>query len=147
MILDDGGMAIIASQVVYDGAYADPQRPVSPPKPSESSPGAIVRPGGVPSSWRALWASYPLSVQLSATCVAKHESWDAGLWVAQNSSSSASGFAQWIDSTWRVNAKRAGVNITQSAKDAPPANQVKVFAWMVTNHQLGAWHGTNCPGT
>jgi hypothetical protein len=147
VILDDGGMAIEASQVVYDGAYADPLRPVSPPKAPKPSPGAIVRPGGVPSSWKALWASYPLSVRLSATCIAKHESWDAGLWKAHNPVSSASGFAQWIDSTWRVNAKRAGVNAQSSAASSSPANQVKVFAWMVLNHQLGAWNGTNCPGT
>lgn len=145
--MNDDSMVIIASQVVYDGAHADPQRPVSPPKPPKPSPGAIVRPGGVPSSWTALWASYPLSVRLSATCIAKHESWTSGLWTAQNPVSSASGFAQWIRGTWKANAKRAGVPVTQNAKDAPPADQMTVFAWMVLNHQLGAWNGTNCPGT
>lgn len=94
-----------------------------------------------------LWHRFPPRVRAFALCVARHESWNAGLWTAENPSSSASGFAQWIDSTWRVNAARAGVRVPGHASGAAPADQARVFAWMVTHGGRSAWSGTGCPGT
>jgi hypothetical protein len=88
-------------------------------------------------------------VERAARCVAKHESWNQGLWRAENPNtriSTASGFAQWINGTWRANAARAGVPVTKRAKDAPPADQAEVFAWMVTHGGKRAWDGTGCFG-
>lgn len=94
------------------------------------------------------WSRFPASVEISARCIAHHESWNAGLWRAKNGSSSASGFAQWLDGIWRVQAKRAGVG-TQYARAylAPPDIQASVFAYQAMHYGLYPWHGTNCPGT
>jgi hypothetical protein len=96
------------------------------------------------------WGRFPAKVERSALCVAKHEAWGK-LWTAKWKGdpriSTASGFAQWINSTWRVNAKRAGVRVTSRAMYAPPRDQAKVFAWMWTHKGKKAWAGTNCPGT
>lgn len=94
------------------------------------------------------WSRFPASVEISARCIAHHESWSAGLWRAKNRVSSASGFAQWLDGTWRVQAKRAGVG-TQYARAylAPPDIQASVFAYQAMHYGLYPWHGTNCSGT
>ena len=94
------------------------------------------------------WSRFPASVEISARCIAHHESWHAGLWRAKNGVSSASGFGQWLDGIWRVQAKRAGVG-TQYARAylAPPDVQASVFAYQAMHYGLYPWHGTNCPGT
>lgn len=92
------------------------------------------------------WGRFPLKVEKAAFCVARHESWGK-MWKGQNPVSTASGFAQWINSTWRVNAKRAGVKVTSRARYATPKDQAKVFAWMWLNGGKSAWNGTHCPGT
>lgn len=92
------------------------------------------------------WGRFPAKVERAAFCVIRHESWGK-MWLGQNPRSSASGAAQWIDSTWRVNAKRAGVKVTRKARYAPPKDQAKVFAWMWLNGGKKAWRGTHCPGT
>jgi hypothetical protein len=94
------------------------------------------------------WSRFSAKVQKSALCIAHHESWSAGLWRAKNRSSTASGFAQWLDGTWRVQAKRAGVGTQYSrAYLAPPAVQAAVFAYQASHYGLYPWNGTNCPGT
>jgi hypothetical protein len=124
-----------------------PARPVTPtpaPRPSVASRMAPRSPG-----WGAgNWSRFPASIERAARCVAKHESWDAGLWTATNPYeriSTASGFAQWIDSTWRAHARRAGVGAEyRRAKDAPPEVQAAVFAHNWVNGGRGAWRGTGC---
>ncbi len=92
------------------------------------------------------WGRFPAKVERAALCVIKHESWGK-MWLGQNPVSTASGAAQWINSTWRANAARAGVPVTARARYAPPKDQAKVFAWMWTHGGKKAWRGTNCPGT
>lgn len=92
------------------------------------------------------WGRYSAKVERAALCVIRHESWGK-MWKGQNPVSTASGAAQWINSTWRVNAARAGVPVTARARYAPPKDQAKVFAWMWTHGGKKAWRGTNCPGT
>jgi hypothetical protein len=121
-----------------------PVKPVAPkPAPKPSSP----------KSWNALWAPYPAWVRDFAYCVARHESWDAGLWRAEYRGplpSTASGFAQWTNPTWRGHTARAGVGQQYSrAMHAPPAVQVQVFAHHMTSYRDRAyaarpWNGTNC---
>jgi len=57
-----------------------------------------------------------------------------GKYNAQNDTSTASGAYQFIDSTWKLRAKEAGVDIKQypRAKDAPPEIQDKVADKYVT---------------
>lgn len=119
-------------QVVNDAARPDPL-----PKPTD-----------LPKGWAAgQWDRFSLKVERSARCIAHHESWTAGLWTARNPSS-ASGFAQWLDSTWRTQTKRAGVG-TQYARAflAPPKVQAEVFAFQAEHFGLYPWVGTQCPGT
>ncbi len=92
------------------------------------------------------WGRFPAKVERAALCVFRHESWGK-MWLGQNPVSTASGAAQWINSTWRVNAARAGVPVTARARYAPPKDQAKVFAWMWLHGGKKAWRGTNCPGT
>jgi muramidase (phage lysozyme) len=87
-------------------------------------------------------------VERSARCIAKHESWSAGLWKAENPISTASGAFQFIDSTWQAVARRAGIGTQyRHASDAPPRIQAAVFAHQALNYGLYPWKGTNCPGT
>lgn len=95
-------------------------------------------------SWSALWAAYPAWVGSLATCVAHHESWSAGLWRAHNPSSTASGFAQWLNGTWKVQSARAGVHDSSRALYASPGQQVRVFAYQVMNSGAYPWVGTHC---
>lgn len=135
------------SQVVDDTATPDPI--VVPPAPK---PRPVIRPTSLPTGWGAgQWDRFPARVERSALCIAHHESWTAGLWKARYRgpiSSTASGFAQWLGSTWRGQAKRAGVGIQyREAYLAPPAVQAEVFAFQALHHGLYPWVGTNCPGT
>ena len=95
------------------------------------------------------WTRFTAKVQRSALCIAHHESWRAGLWRALNSAgSTASGFAQWINSTWRTQTRRAHIGTRYArAYLAPPAVQAAVFAYQAMHHGLYPWRGTNCPGT
>jgi hypothetical protein len=77
-----------------------------------------------------------------ARCVRNHESADAGLYLAENPSSSASGAYQFIDSTWRNYASRLGYSYSR-AKYAPPAVQDRVFRLAASESPLH-WRGTNC---
>ena len=99
------------------------------------------------------WDRFSSRVMSLALCVAHHESWNEHngrrLYTALNlQGSSASGFAQWIDSTWRIQARRAGVG-TQYARAylAPARIQAEVFAFQVKNFGMYPWHGTGCEGT
>lgn len=147
MILDDAAVpepvAVIVEQVVDDAATPDPMPP-APPAPT-------VSPASLPAGWGAgLWARFPARVEIDARCIAHHESWTAGLWRAVNRGrgTSASGFGQWEDGSWQVQAARAGVG-TEYARAylAPPAVQAAVFAFQDLRHGLYPWAGTGCPGT
>lgn len=125
-------------------------KPVAKPKP-KPKPVPVAKPKPAPSSptsWNALWAPYPAWVRDFAYCVARHESWDAGLWRAvypDPSVSTASGFAQWTNPTWRAQTARAGVGQGYSrAMHAPPAVQVEVFAHQVMTAGAYPWRGTHC---
>jgi hypothetical protein len=100
-------------------------------------------------SWNtttSVWAHYPAWVHRFGLCVARHESWTAGLWKAQNPVSSASGAFQYLDSTWRGQARRAHVGTQyRRAKNAPAVIQVRVFAYNVYHyHAQRSWYGTHC---
>lgn len=83
------------------------------------------------------------------TCVRHHES-DRGPWphtngyTAQNPSSSASGAYQFLDSTWRNVAGRAGHPGYARASHAPPGVQDAVALWLYNNGGRSAWNGTGC---
>lgn len=96
----------------------------------------------------AVWAQFPASIEVFAKCVSHHESWSGHMWAAENPISTASGGFQFIDSTWRAWAARAGVSAPGHAAHAPPSTQAYVFAYGITHYGgRRAWHGTNCPGT
>lgn len=102
----------------------------------------------VSKSWaRGDWARFPRRFEVAAYGVARHESMTAGLWTARNGRSSASGFAQWLDSTWRTHARNAGVkHVPPRAYLASPRKQARVFADAWT-YNKGAWCGTGVRGT
>ncbi len=97
------------------------------------------------------WDRFPAWVEQSARCIAKHESWNQGLWKAINPNtrvSTASGFAQWTNPTWRAQTARAGIGEQFGrAVYAPPRIQAAVFAHQAQNYGLYPWKGTGCPGT
>lgn len=81
-----------------------------------------------------------------AACIRKHESHHN--YDAENPVSTASGAYQFIDSTWRGNAKWVkGAKQYRRASDAPPHVQDAVFIHSVKNGGLKHWKGTGCPGT
>jgi hypothetical protein len=145
----------VTESVPVPGPTVTVTRPVPGPtvtvtaRPSSASRARTV------TGWDAgRWDRFPSWVEVSARCVAKHESWHGDrkgrrLWLAQNDAgSSASGFAQWIDSSWEVQAERAGVGTQYPrAHLAPPHVQAAVFAHQATRHGLYPWAGTDCPGT
>lgn len=116
------------------------------PKAAASAPHA--RYGG--KRWaRGLWLRFPARIERAAWCVAGHESLHAGLWRAENpGSGTASGFAQWIDSTFRIHAHRAGVRVrSYHAADVTARKQAAIFA-AVWPTSKSAWYGTGCyPGS
>ncbi len=81
-------------------------------------------------------------IDVFARCVRNHESVNAGLYKAQNPSSSASGAYQFIDATWRHYAKRLGYSYARAVY-APPAVQDRVFRLAASESPLH-WKGTNC---
>jgi muramidase (phage lysozyme) len=84
------------------------------------------------------------------TCVRRHESDRSGVYPhisgyrAQNPSSSASGAYQFIDSTWRGAAARAGHPGYSKAKYAPWYVQDAVALHVVKTGGKSAWNGTGC---
>jgi hypothetical protein len=141
-------IAYIVEQSVDDRAFPDPL-PRKKPVASRESRG----PADLPKWIEGNWSRFSVSVQRSALCIAHHESWGTHngrrLWTALNlAGSTASGFAQWIDSSWQVQAKRAGIGTQyRRAVYAPAEIQAAVFAYQATNFGLYPWEGTQCPGT
>lgn len=109
-------------QVVNDAAHLDVKPKPKPVKPS-TLPAWMVR---------------------FRQCVISHESLSAGLYKAQNPTSSASGAYQFIDSTWRVWMKRAGFSGYSRAMYAPPWVQDAVFYFGLAHGGGGAWAGDGC---
>ena len=77
-------------------------------------------------------------------CVRSHESINAGLYRAQNPTSTASGAYQFLDSTWRRVAPKAGFPGYSRAIHAPPRVQDHVALWLYNNGGRSAWNGTGC---
>lgn len=77
-------------------------------------------------------------------CVRAHESATQGLYQAQNPTSTASGAYQFLDSTWRNVAPKAGFPGYSRAKYAPPRVQDHVALWLYNNGGRSAWSGTGC---
>ena len=78
-------------------------------------------------------------------CVRNHESATAGLYSAQNPSSSASGAYQFLDSTWRVVAPQSGHGGYARAIHAPWYVQDAVaYDVAITRGQRFHWSGTGC---
>lgn len=96
-------------------------------------------------------ATAPAHVQDLAACIRQHESRHD--YRAENPRSTASGAYQFLDGTWRGNAKwtkQGGKYIArqyQRASDAPPAVQDAVFLHSIRNGGHKNWRGTGCPGT
>ncbi|MFO0955521.1 MAG: transglycosylase family protein [Candidatus Saccharibacteria bacterium] len=83
-------------------------------------------------------------------CVRAHESDTAGSYWARNPSSGASGAYQFLDSTWRVVAARAGHGAYAGApaRNAPDWVQDAVaYDTAITRGERRHWHGTGCPGS
>ena len=77
-------------------------------------------------------------------CVRAHESDTAGGYRAQNPTSTASGAYQFLDSTWRNVAPKAGFPGYSRAIHAPPRVQDHVALWLYNNGGRSAWNGTGC---
>lgn len=92
----------------------------------------------------AVWAKYPAWVEKFALCVSHHESWSPHMWTAENPISTASGGFQWIDGSWWVNMKRAGVRGVRHAANNSPVKQAEVTAWVITHGGRWNWKGTHC---
>lgn len=78
-------------------------------------------------------------------CVRNHESATAGLYAAQNPTSSASGAYQFIDGTWRTVASRAGHGGYARAVYAPANVQDAVaYDTAIVRGERYHWNGTGC---
>lgn len=78
-------------------------------------------------------------------CVRNHESATAGLYAAENPSSSASGAYQFLDSTWRVVSSQAGYPGYARAIHAPWWVQDAVaYDLAIERGQRFHWNGTGC---
>jgi hypothetical protein len=78
-------------------------------------------------------------------CVIGHESANAGLYKAENPTSSASGAYQFVDNTWQHYARLAGYGSKYSrASSAPPSVQDAVFYKAVMMRDFYHWKGTHC---
>ncbi len=77
-------------------------------------------------------------------CVRAHESDTMGGYRAQNPRSTASGAYQFLDSTWRNVAPKAGHPGWSRAIHAPPRVQDHVALWLYNNGGRSAWNGTGC---
>ena len=101
-----------------------------------------------PAGWATtsdVWAKFDPEVERFARCVAHHESWGAGLWKARNRYTSASGAFQYLDSTWRLQSRRAGVTGYARAYLAPPDAQALTFAVNVSRYNSWtSWRGAHC---
>lgn len=142
-----------------DAAHVDPPKPKPKPVVRASTPKPkpkptvhhVTPPRSTDKGWAAGdWGRFPARVQTTALCIAHHESWTMHngrrLWTALNlAGSTASGFAQWINDSWRTQAQRARVG-TQYARAylAPPRVQAAVFAYQMLHHGLYPWKGTHC---
>ena len=94
------------------------------------------------------WDRVPRWVKELAECVIRHESLNAGHYMAENPTSTASGAYQMIDSTWRGNAKWVkGAAQYSRAKYAPPVVQDRVFIHSILAGGASNWRGTGCPTT
>ncbi len=115
---------------------------------AKAHPPVLADVPAVPAAWATtsdVWAKFDAGVEKFALCVARHESWRAGLWKARNPNTSASGAFQFLDSTWRIQSHRAGITGYARAYLAPPDAQALTFAVSVTKYNLWtAWRGTNC---
>lgn len=78
------------------------------------------------------------------SCIRSHESARAGGYSAENPRSSASGAYQFIDSTWRTAAARAGHPGYSRAKYAPWYVQDAVALHTINNGGRSHWRGTGC---
>lgn len=78
------------------------------------------------------------------TCIRRHESDRAGGYTAQNRRSSASGAYQFIDSTWRTAAARAGHPGYSRAMYAPWYVQDAVALYTINHGGRSHWNGSGC---
>lgn len=81
-------------------------------------------------------------------CVRSHESINAGLYRAQNPTSTASGAYQYLRSYWQTLSRMAGHGGYPTAASAPPHVQDAVTLYVINNpRQTGGrshWNGTGC---
>lgn len=111
----------------------------------------------VVNEWRdsghRVWDRTPRWIRDLGECIRRHESWNIGMYTAQNPVSTASGAYQFLDSTWQGNAKWAKFGGEYVARDyvkarhAPPHVQDIVFIHSIQRGGIKAWRGTGCPGT
>lgn len=101
----------------------------------------------------AVWRGVPTWIRSLGLCIRKHESIMAGHYAAHSGRSSAAGAYQFLDGTWRGNAKWTKVAGRYVARGYPAANlapawvQDAVFVHSIRHGGIKNWHGTLCPGT
>lgn len=115
---------------------------------AKTHPPVLADVPATPAGWATtsdVWAKFDPEVERFAICVARHESWRAGLWKARNPYTSASGAFQYLDSTWRLQSRRAGVTGYARAYLAPPDAQALTFAVNVSRYNSWtSWRGAHC---
>lgn len=114
---------------------------------------AAAKPNRWMDSGHLVWDTAPRWIRDLGFCIRKHESIHSGHYNAENPISTASGAYQFLDGTWRGNAKWTKVNGKYVARqysrasDAPDWVQDAVFIHSIKNGGIKAWHGTWCRGT
>jgi hypothetical protein len=97
------------------------------------------------------WSQFPSWAVSLVKCFNHHEAWNwpvshkgQSIFDAENPTSSASGFVQMIDGTWRHYRTLAHAGTASHASDASPTNQAKAAIYAVTHGGIGNWKGTHC---
>lgn len=105
---------------------------------------ALALPSGEP-DWMQPSRKAPTADVRFLQCVIRHESRHAGGPNAENPSSTASGLFQFLDGTWRGNAKWVpSARKYARASDAPASVQWEVALHSVARGGHSNWSGTGC---
>lgn len=93
-----------------------------------------------------VWDTTPKWIRELGACIRQHESHHN--YRAKNPVSTAAGAYQFINATWRGNAKWVdGAEQYRTAGSAPAHVQDKVFIHSIRQGGIDNWRGTGCKGT